>query len=50
MGLEQGPIYRELAEGRDVTMPNGTVIRSAEVSSSSRRLLWQLDSRLCGRW
>jgi ribonuclease BN (tRNA processing enzyme) len=40
MGLKPGPLYRELAEGRDLTLPNGTVIRASEV----RSFLWMEGS------
>ena len=32
MGLPPGKSYEELINGRDVVLPNGTVIKAAEVS------------------
>ena len=36
-GVPRGPLYRELKEGRDITLENGHVVRAADVLSAPKK-------------
>lgn len=50
LNVPEGPMYRQLKSGQDVTLPNGTLIRSEEVVGPSQpgsRIAYCLDTRPC---
>ena len=50
LGVPEGPLYRDLQEGKDVRLPDGRIIRSSDIVGPprpGRKVVYAIDTRPC---